>query len=140
MAKEQTNGRTQSAWERRWRERIAAWRESGLSQQAFCRAHGLSESGLSRWKSKLAKRGAVQEPPATAGQGAAGESATAGSSETLRWTEVRWPAVDPEKPVVAPESSGFEIVLPRGWSVRLGPRFEAESLRRLLSVLEERSC
>jgi hypothetical protein len=34
--------------------------------------------------------------------------------------------------------SEFEVVLPRGWSVRLGPRFEAEPLRRLLSVLEER--
>jgi hypothetical protein len=41
---------------------------------------------------------------------------------------------------VAGAGGGFEIVLPRGWSVRLGPRFEAESLRRLLGVLEERPC
>lgn len=140
MAQEQPNVRTQSVWERRWRDRIAAWRESGLSQQAFCRAHGLSESTLSHWKSELAKRDAVQAPPAIAGQGTASESAAAGSSGTLRWAEVRWPAVGAEKPEPASASSGFEIVLPRGWSVRLGPGFEAESLRRLLTVLEERSC
>jgi hypothetical protein len=39
-----------------------------------------------------------------------------------------------------PAASGFEIVLSQGWSVRMGPQFEAEPLRRLLSVLEERSC
>lgn len=136
MAQEQTDSRAQSVWEQRWRERMAAWRQSGLSQQAFCRAHGLSVSSFSHWKSELAKRdGRMASPEVPAERAAA-----AGSPEALRWTEVRWPEWTPEVPPAAREISGFEIVLPRGWSVRLGAGFEAESLRRLLAVLEERSC
>lgn len=136
MSQEPMNGRAQSVWEQRWRERIAAWRQSGLSQQAFCRAEGLSVSSFSHWKSELAKRDRSSPSPE---DDPAERAAAAGSPEALRWKEVRWPELAPEVPM-AREISGFEIVLPRGWSVRLGAGFEAESLRRLLSVLEERSC
>lgn len=134
MAQEQTDSRAQSVWERRWRERIAAWRESGLTQQAFCQAQGISVSSFSHWKSELAKRDGSRPSP----EGPAERAAAEKSPSALRWTEVRWPAAGAD--VAVAESSGYEIVLPRGWSVRLGPRFEAESLRRLLAVLEERSC
>ena len=138
MAQEPKLVQVESVWEQCWRERIAAWRESGQTQQAFCQAQGLSISSFSRWKVKLARRDEVRSSTATVGQeAAASEGVAVSRSEALRWTEVRWPAS--AEPVVQ-ESSGFEIVLPRGWSVRLGPRFETDSLRRLLSVLEERSC
>ena len=36
-----------------WSEHIVAWRGSGLSQGAYCRRHGLSQSSLSYWRKRL---------------------------------------------------------------------------------------
>jgi hypothetical protein len=137
MAQKRKVNPVQSVWELQWRERIEAWRRSGQTQQEFCRAQGLSAGSFSHWKAELVRREGLR-----ASVGAADAAAPRGdrrerSPEALSWSEVRWPAGAAE---VAGDGGGFEIVLPRGWSVRLGPRFEAESLRRLLSVLEERPC
>ena len=129
-----------SVWELQWRERIEEWRRSGQRQQEFCRAHGLSAGSFSHWKAELVRRDGVQASVRAADAAAVGGDSQERSPEALRWSEVRWPAVGAEVVGQAPAGMGFEIVLPRGWSVRLGPRFEADSLRRLLSVLEERSC
>lgn len=137
MARKRKGNPVQSVWELQWRERIEAWRRSGQTQQEFCRAHGLSAGSFSHWKAELVRREGLR-----ASAGAADAAAPSGdrrerSPEALSWNEVRWPAGAAE---VAGDCGGLEIVLPRGLSVRLGPRFEAESLRRLLSVLEERPC
>jgi hypothetical protein len=137
MSQKRKGDQVASVWELRWRERIEAWRQSGQTQQAFCQAHGLAAGSLSHWKGELVRREGLRTSASTAGAAAGRGDSGARTSEALEWTEVRWPAVGVEG---AEEGSGFEVVLPRGWSVRLGPRFEAESLRRLLSVLEERSC
>ena len=36
-----------------WTEHIAAWHCSGLSQGAYCRRHGISQSSLSYWRKRL---------------------------------------------------------------------------------------
>ena len=36
-----------------WTEHVTAWRKSGLSQGAYCRRHGLSQSSLSYWRKRL---------------------------------------------------------------------------------------
>lgn len=36
-----------------WSEHIAAWLRSGLSQGAYCREYGLSQSSLSYWRKRL---------------------------------------------------------------------------------------
>ena len=36
-----------------WSEHIAAWQHSGLSQGAYCREYGLSQSSLSYWRKRL---------------------------------------------------------------------------------------
>jgi hypothetical protein len=129
----------QLVWEQRWRERVEAWRRSGQRQQEYCRAHGISASSFSHWKSELSKRDQLRVEAGAAGRVTAGGGATARGSEALRWSEVRLPAAASGLPV-GQEGSGFEIVLPRGWSVRLGPGFEVEPLRRLLAVLSELPC
>src|SRR3954454_1482720 len=139
MAQRQSGEGSQSVWERRWSERIEAWRESGKRQQEFCQAHGFSVSSFSHWKAELIRRDQLRAS-AGAGKTAARIDSAEGNSESLRWTEVRWPAAGSAVAGAVQDGSGFEVVLPRGWSVRLGPGFETESLRRLLSVLEERSC
>ena len=36
-----------------WSEHIEAWQRSGLSQGAYCRQHGLSQSSLNYWRKRL---------------------------------------------------------------------------------------
>ena len=38
-----------------WSEHIAAWHKSGLSQGAYCRRHGLSQSSWGYWRKRLAR-------------------------------------------------------------------------------------
>lgn len=140
MTQKPKSVRVQSVFEQSWRERMVAWRESGQSQQAFCRDHGLGASLFSRWKAKLARRDELDAASAAGNQEAASDTALEKRPEALRWAEVRLTSAGTEMIPVPPESFGFEIVLPRGWSVRLGPHFEPDSLRSLLTVLEERSC
>jgi hypothetical protein len=45
-----------------WAGHIAGWQHSGLSQGAYCRQHGLSQSSLSYWRKRLAK--ASEKAPA----------------------------------------------------------------------------
>jgi hypothetical protein len=137
MAQKRKVNPVQSVWELQWRERIEAWRRSGQTQQEFCRAHGLSAGSFSHWKAELVRREGLRASVRAVDAAAAGGDRRERSPEALSWSEVRWSAGAVE---VAGDGGDFEIVLPRGWSVRLGPRFDAESLRRLLSVLEERSC
>ena len=137
MARKRKVNPVQSVWELQWRERIEAWRRSGQTQQEFCRAHGLSAGSFSHWKAELVRREGLRVSARAADGAAPGRDRREGNPEALSWSEVRWPAGATE---MAGDGGGFEIVLPRGLSVRLGPRFEAESLRRLLSVLEERPC
>lgn len=134
MAQKRKVNPVQSVWELQWRERIEAWRRSGQTQQEFCRVHGLSAGSFSHWKAELVRREGLRASVRAADAAAPGGDRRDRSPEALSWSEVRWPAG------AAEAGGGFEIVIPRGWSVRLGPRFEAESLRRLLSVLEERLC
>jgi hypothetical protein len=36
-----------------WRRHLVAWRDSGLSQAAYCRRHGLSLACFGYWRGKL---------------------------------------------------------------------------------------
>ena len=36
-----------------WTKHIVFWHKSGLSQRAYCRRHGLSQSSLSYWRKRL---------------------------------------------------------------------------------------
>jgi hypothetical protein len=134
MAQDRDRQQGQLVKEQLWRERVDAWLGSGLTQLEFCRLHGISQTTLSRWKVKLAMRDRARASKAVA------EVSPLGSPEALGWTELRIPSAKTSQAEAWPAASGFEIVLPQGWSVRMGPQFEAEPLRRLLSVLEERSC
>jgi len=136
MAQEGKVKRSRPLPEQKWRERVEAWRRSGQSQEEFCRTQGICPRGLSRWKIRLSRQG--QEPSVPGSSLAASSSPLERSPEVLGWTEIGWPTPEGARGQAMSSGSEFEVVLPRGWSVRLGPRFEAEPLRRLLSVLEGR--
>jgi hypothetical protein len=131
---------TLTKWEKQWRERIEAWRSSGQRQSEFCRAQGLAVSSFSHWKLELARREQLG-----AGEVGALEPLQAGRSEapegqSLGWQQVPWPVTPPTGAVPGPAGAGLEVVLPSGCLIRLGPWFEAESLKRLLGVLEGVPC
>ena len=46
-----------------WTEHIAAWHCSGLSQGAYCRRHGLSQSSWGYWRKRLARSADEEAAP-----------------------------------------------------------------------------
>jgi hypothetical protein len=93
-----------------WRERIAQWRASGQTAREFATRRGLNASTLAHWAWRLGR-----------------ESGSEAGSTVPRMIEVRaYPASDDR----------FEVEV-GGRRVRVPPSFDAESLRRLLSALEE---
>ena len=49
----------QSKQQARWSGHVAAWRASGTTQAAYCRAHDLSLASFGYWRSTLAGSAAV---------------------------------------------------------------------------------
>lgn len=96
-----------------WRRMVQRWRSSGLSVRAFCQNHGLSEPSFYSWRRVLAQRDA--RPPAFVPVRVAAEPRT---------TDVD-------------TAGGLELVLGHGRVLRIGPAFDAPTLRRLLTLLEE---
>ena len=56
------SGERRAAW---WRERILAREASGLNRRAFCRASGVSLTGLTYWERKFREEGLGPEPSET---------------------------------------------------------------------------
>jgi len=42
---------------RRWLERIQSWKDSGLTQRAFCQQHGLGLASFRRWRAIAMREG-----------------------------------------------------------------------------------
>lgn len=108
--------RKRQQWER-W---LGLWRTSGLTVRAFCRQHGLSEPSFYAWRRTLQPR----------------------HRTTAAFVPVRVlvDAAPGNGRIVNDPSASLEIVLTGNRVVRVGPGFDAASLRRLLAVLEEKSC
>jgi hypothetical protein len=116
--------------ERRWRwvELVWKWRDSGASQAAFCRSHGLNVNTFNFWKLRVFR----QQPGTQHNQGLRAVASATGS----KFFPVR---------VVTPSSCAFEVCLSGGHTIRVAPDFDEASLRRLIAVLEanggaEREC
>jgi hypothetical protein len=114
--------------ESRWRGLVDGWRESGLTQEAFCGERGVGVASFRWWKWKLGLPGRSRGEGRREGEG----------------PERPLPAFVPVR-IVEPagrrEADGagagaFELELSGGWVVRVPAGFEAESLARLLAVVE----
>ena len=101
--------------ERKWREHLAVWKNSGLSQAAYCRQHGLMQSDFSWWKRETVRRDQGASVP---------------------------PAFVPMQVELAPvESHGFELLLNGGRTLRFDARVDPAALSRIVRVLErEQEC
>ncbi len=94
---------------------VAEYDASGLGRTAFCQQRGLSLSTLSRYRRRQQQ---------TAGDAAEGK----------RWLAVE---VSGSAAVAAGEkASGLAVVLPGGRRIEVGRGFDADTLKRLLAVVE----
>ncbi len=118
-----------------WAALIDQWRQSGLSLPAFCQRHGLSRGSMQNWVYKPELKRAVE---------AARRESQTPVDEPLAPAAV--PAFLPVRVVQAaavgeaPDRSGVEVVIGAGRRVVIGPGFDAETLRRVVAVLEGRMC
>ena len=106
-----------------WRRTVEQWRRSGLSIRDFCRRHQLSEPNFYAWRRTLDERDR-QQP----------------ADEAPRFVPLQvLPEDEPETSTSTtdPAVSGLELLLDNGRVLRIGNAFDADTLRRLLPVLEE---
>ena len=88
---------------------LAEYEASGISQEDFCRQHGLALSTLARYR-KWGREGREDAGPG------------------------RWVAV--EVPPPHPAGSGLAVVLAGGRRIEVGRGFDAETLEQLIRLLE----
>ena len=96
-----------------WHEHLLRCDASGQSVAAYCRANGLSAPSFHWWKRK---RNSSSPPNALFAEVTAGLLPSSG------------------------EDAAVEILLASGRVARVRPGFDAETLARVLAVLEERPC
>ncbi len=90
---------------------VSRWRRSGMSAADFAPSVGVSVPTLYLWRRRTVaggERGAMQPT---------------------------FVEIAPRSEPSAPSGSGLELLLPRGLVLRIGPGFDAESLRRLVDCL-----
>lgn len=101
--------------ERFWRRMLRQWQRSGLSVRDFCLQHGLSLHSFYAWRRTLAQRDTAPSP-----------------FLPVQLLPEPNPLLTPE-----PTPTALELLLPDGRRLRIGPGFDAPTLRRLLAVLQE---
>ena len=108
------------AKERFWRQHLASWRRCGSGVRAYCRTEGLPEASFYAWRRVLTKR---RQPAGT-------RPSQPGTAAFVPVRLIEEPSAD----------ATLEIVLRGGRVVRVRPGFHAETLRKVVSVLEGLSC
>ena len=136
MASVEQDSKQPSAREQHWRDLIQRWHVSGQTVRVFCAEHHLSEPSFYSWRRAITLR---DQPQQTNG---------ACTQPTPRDEPAVLPAFVPVRVVpsaisVTPPSAavGLELVIGSSRVVRVPPHFDADTLRRLLTILEEKpSC
>ena len=99
-----------------WREQVAAWRGSGLSQAAYCRREAVSASSLGLWVRRLAR-----------------EQIDENAAPVIVAVSPRQLA--PGLPDVSPEFVPLRLHVGERFRVDIAGDFPAPALRKLLHVL-----
>jgi lambda repressor-like predicted transcriptional regulator len=115
-----------------WADVVSQWRASGLSQKEFCRRRDISDRALNNWLYKSPYRERVARILAARSQGKL-------DTETPRFLPVAVLSATPGADSQA-SCATIEVVLPSGSRIAVTPGFDAETLRRVVAVLEARSC
>ena len=131
MASVEHDSKQPSAREQHWRDVIQKWHVSGQTVRVFCTEHHLSEPSFYSWRRTIAFRDQPQQ------------AAGACTQSTSRDEPADRPAFVPVRVVPSavdttpPASAGLELVIGSSRVIRVPPSFDVDTLRRLLTVLEE---
>jgi hypothetical protein len=115
-----------------WADVVSQWRASGLSQKEFCRRRDISDRALNNWLYKSPYRERVARILTARSQDKI-------DAETPRFLPVAVLSATPETSSQA-SCATIEVVLPSGSRIAVTPGFDAETLRRVVAVLEARTC
>ena len=135
MASVEPDSKQPSTREQYWRDRILQWQASGQTVRVFCGEHSLSEPSFYSWRRTITLRD--RRATSGAADGSAPQSAARHEDRTDR------PAFLPVRVISSPadttpsDAAGLELVIGSRRVVRVLPGFDAATLRRLLTVLEE---
>jgi hypothetical protein len=114
----------QRANRREWSRRVSQWRRSGRTSKEFAAETGLNASTLLWWSSKLKGEGGLRVAPRGKRRSLSGR-ALEGIGE-LPLVELR----------SCVGNDRYELELGCGRRLRIPPGFDAETLGRLLAVIE----
>lgn len=106
--------------EQYWRGVLERQGKSGQNIRGFCRANGISEGSFFNWRRKLGRLG----------------TRSAMSRQAEGREIVPTPFVSLKLPAAAGPDGVIELLHPRGHVVRVPAGFDAESLLRILEVLD----
>ena len=126
-----------------WEEAMRRWRESGQSVRAFCRNEGVRESAFYFWRRELAQRSHRTEAANGSRPQASPLTTASHSCERASSQHSSVPSFLPVRVVediAAEASSGVEIILAHGRTVRVRSGFDRQALADVLAVLEVRPC
>jgi len=118
-----------------WAALIDEWHASGLSLPVFCRRRGLNTGTMQGWVYKRAHKGAIER---ARGEACDADAVGEGPPAAAAFLPVR--VVGPESGHEGTGRSGVEIVLGAGRRVVIEAGFDPETLRRVVAVLEGRTC
>jgi len=125
--------RRSMALERKWRQLLAAWARSGLTQVAFCRKRGIAVASFGWWKRELARRDTERTSPSEESLISTSPDAVAGAMFVP--VRVKIPEAAPSG-----DDGSMEIVVRGGRRVRVGAGFDADALAQVVAVLEGVPC
>ena len=107
-----------------WQAHVEAWRESGLTQRAYCREHELSEMQLSHWKHRLQKT-----------RRRAGSTSRLVPVRVLGESTPRSTEVDGHNARVGHRGGDLTLVFSNGWRLEIGEGFNLDTLSRVLEAV-----
>lgn len=114
--------------QRQRRQLVQQWLDSGLSAERFGAQHGLSAGTLRVWKFRLSQLSPqCSSPPKTPRT----------QRRSLAAPAAPLPLVELHSTHLQAPHDGFVLELPNGRRLRVPASFEADSLRKLLCVLEQ---
>ena len=126
-----------------WEEAMRRWKGSGQSVRAFCGNEGVRESAFYFWRRELAQRSRRTEA-ANGSRPQASRVRTASRSPKRASSQHRsipsFLPVHVVEDAAAEATSGVEIILAHGCTVRVRSGFERQTLVDVLAVLEARPC
>ena len=117
--------------EQTWRERMARWEHTGLSQQEFCDQEQIKLTTFGYWRRELKRRDSQRESAKPLGP------VTSGIKESST-TNTQAPLFVPVQVSQAPPAPFCEIVLSDGLVIRVSGVCDLEPLVRLVRTLEAR--